>query len=100
MIGAIIGDIASSTCELHSIKARGFPLFAPGSNTTGDSLMSIAVASAPMQTGEDGDFKAGVGSSMRQIAATYPHPKAALGTARQCACSCAAPTPRCTRPML
>ena len=52
MIGAIIGDIASSTCELHSIKARGFPLFVPGSNTTGDSLMSIAVASAPMQTNE------------------------------------------------
>ena len=99
MIGAIIGDIAGSNCELHGIKARGFPLFVPGSNTTGDSLMSIAVASAPMQTGEDGDFKAGVVSSVRQIAATYPHPTAALGTTRQCACSLATP-PRCTRPML
>ena len=99
MIGAIIGDIASSTCELHSIKARGFPLFAPGSNTTGDSLMSIAVASAPMLTGEDGDFKAGVVSSVRQIAATYPHPTAALGTARRYACPLVTP-PRYTRPML
>ena len=57
MIGAIIGDIAGSTYEFHSIKAKDFPLFAPGSNTTDDSLMSIAVASALMQTGEGGDFQ-------------------------------------------
>ena len=51
MIGAIIGDIAGSTYEFHSIKTKDFPLFAPGSNATDDSLMSIAVASALMQTG-------------------------------------------------
>ena len=99
MIGAIIGDIAGSTYEFHSIKAKDFPLFAPGSSYTDDSLMSIAVASAPMLTGEDGDFKAGVVSSVRQIAATYPHPTAALGTARRYACPLATP-PRYTRPML
>ena len=79
MIGAIIGDIAGSTYEFHSIKTKDFPLFAPGSNTTDDSLMSIAVASALMQTGEGRDFKASVVSSMRQIAAKYPCPMGGYG---------------------
>ena len=80
MIGAIIGDIAGSTYEFHSIKTKDFPLFAPGSNTTDDSLMSIAVASALMQTGEGHDgFKSHVVTSMRQIAAKYPCPMGGYG---------------------
>ena len=80
MIGAIIGDIAGSTYEFHSIKTKDFPLFAPGSNTTDDSLMSIAVASALMQTGEGHDgFKRHVVTSMRQIAAKYPCPMGGYG---------------------
>ncbi len=39
MIGAIIGDIAGSTYEFHSIKTKDFPLFAPGSNYTDDILI-------------------------------------------------------------
>ena len=75
MIGAIIGDIAGSTYEFHSIKAKDFPLFAPGSSYTDDSLMSIAVASALMQTGESHDgFKSHAVTSMRQIATKYPCP--------------------------
>ena len=66
MIGAIIGDIAGSTYEFHSIKTKDFPLFAPGSSYTDDSLMSIAVASALMQTGEGGDFKRDITLSMIQ----------------------------------
>lgn len=112
MIGAIIGDIAGSIYEFHSIKAKDFPLFAPGSSYTDDSLMSIAVASALMQTGKDEDFKTSVVSSMRQIAAKYPcpmggyggrfrhwlvsphpRPSAALGTARRCACPRAGMSP-------
>lgn len=79
MIGAIIGDIAGSTYEFHSIKTKDFPLFASGSNYTDDSLMSIAVASALMQTGKDEDFKTSVVSSMRQIAAKYPCPMGGYG---------------------
>ena len=80
MIGAIIGDIAGSTYEFHSIKTKDFPLFAPGSSYTDDSLMSIAVASALMQTngGCDG-FKDHVVISMRQIAAKYPCPMGGYG---------------------
>lgn len=107
MIGAIIGDIAGSTYEFHSHKAKDFPLFAPGSSYTDDSLMSIAVASALMQTGESHDgFKSHAVTSMRQIATKYPcpmggyggasgtgwfrqipAPTAALGTAPRCAVS-------------
>lgn len=80
MIGAIIGDIAGSTYEFHSIKTKDFPLFAPGSNTTDDSLMSVAVASALMQTGESHDgFKSHAVTSMRQIATKYPCPMGGYG---------------------
>ena len=82
MIGAIIGDIAGSTYEFHSIKAKDFPLFAPGSSYTDDSLMSIAVASALMQTGESHDgFKSHAVTSMRQIATKYPCPMGGYGGA-------------------
>lgn len=43
--------------------------------------MSIAVACVLMQTGEGGDFKASVVSSMRQIAAKYPCPMGGYGGA-------------------
>lgn len=80
MIGAIIGDIAGSTYEFHSIKTMDFPLFAPGSSYTDDSLMSIAVASALMQTGESHDgFKSHAVTSMRQIATKYPCPMSGYG---------------------
>lgn len=80
MIGAIIGDIASSTYEFHSIKTMDFPLFAPGSSYTDDSLMSIAVASALMQTGESHDgFKSHAVTSMCQIATKYPCPMGGYG---------------------
>ena len=51
-----------------------------GSNTTDDSLMSIAVASALMQTGESHDgFKSHAVTSMRQIATKYPCPMGGYG---------------------
>lgn len=80
MIGAIIGDIAGSTYEFYSIKTMDFPLFAPGSSYTDDSLMSIDVASALMQTGESHDgFKSHAVTSMRQIATKYPCPMGGYG---------------------
>ena len=80
MIGAIIGDIAGSTYEFYSIKTMDFPLFAPGSSYTDDSLMSIAVASALMQIGESHDgFKSHAVTSMRQIATKYPCPMGGYG---------------------
>lgn len=80
MIGAIIGDIAGSTYEFHSIRTKDFPLFAPGSSYTDDTLMSVAVAGALMQTNEGREgFRDQLVTSMRQIATKYPCPKGGYG---------------------
>ena len=79
MIGAIIGDIAGSTFEFCNIKTKDFPLFAPRSSYTDDTLMTIAVASALMQAREGGDFKASAVACMRQVAAKYPCPMGGYG---------------------
>lgn len=80
MIGAIIGDIAGSTYEFSNIKTKEFPLIAPGSNYTDDSLMTIAVASALMRSSDrDIGFQADVVAAMRRIAGKYPYPKGGYG---------------------
>lgn len=81
MIGAIIGDIVGSTYEFRNIKTKEFPLMAPGSNYTDDSLMTIAVASALMRASDRGNgFQTDVVISMRRIASKYPCPKGGYGS--------------------
>jgi ADP-ribosylglycohydrolase len=46
MIGAIAGDIIGSVYEHRPIKTKDFPLFAPGSRFTDDSVLTVAVADA------------------------------------------------------
>ena len=53
MIGAIIGDIVGSRFEFHNWKSKDFDLFAPGCRPTDDSIMTLAVAAALMEAGED-----------------------------------------------
>ena len=53
MLGAIIGDIAGSRFEFHNRKSKSFALFAPDCRPTDDSIMTLAVASALMEEGED-----------------------------------------------
>jgi type I restriction enzyme M protein len=50
MIGAIIGDIAGSRFEFGGIKTKDFTLFAPECSITDDSLMTLAVAKAILET--------------------------------------------------
>ena len=78
MIGAIIGDIAGSTYEFNNIKTKRFPLPAPGSCYTDDSLMTIAVARALMRAG-NGGFSAALTEEMRGMARRYPHPMGGYG---------------------
>lgn len=54
MIGAIAGDMIGSTFEVRPVKLTGFPLFAPGSRFTDDSVLTVAVARAVL---EDGDCR-------------------------------------------
>jgi len=44
MLGAIVGDVIGSVHEFAAPKTKEFPLFAPGSTFTDDSVLTVAVA--------------------------------------------------------
>lgn len=53
MIGAIIGDIVGSRYERHNHKSKVFELFDKKCRPTDDSIMSLAVAKAILESEED-----------------------------------------------
>ena len=57
MIGAILGDIIGSPYEFDewNIKTKDFPLFKDESDSTDDSVMTLAVAHGFMNAGRDAD---------------------------------------------
>ena len=56
MIGAIIGDIIGSTYEfIDNVRDKNFELFIPYSMTTDDSIMSLAVGQALVNTYKEKD---------------------------------------------
>lgn len=50
MIGAIIGDIAGSRFEFNNYRKKDFELFTDTCETTDDSIMTLAIAKAIMET--------------------------------------------------
>ncbi len=46
MLGAIAGDIIGSVYEFNNVKTKDFPLFLPTSSYTDDTVLTIAVADA------------------------------------------------------
>jgi len=50
MLGAIAGDIIGSVYEATGFKSKDFPLFEPGSRFTDDSVLTVAVARALLET--------------------------------------------------
>ena len=75
MYGAILGDMIGSPYEFDmSGKTKDFPLFIPGSRFTDDTVMTVAVAEALMDTqgkGEEEIFRA-LTESMRRWGRRYP----------------------------
>jgi ADP-ribosylglycohydrolase len=53
LIGAIIGDIAGSRFEFNNHRSKEFELFTDECNVTDDSIMTLAVAKAIMETGKN-----------------------------------------------
>lgn len=53
MIGAIIGDIVGSRFEWNNIKQKEFELFTPKCFVTDDSVMTLAVAKALLESRKD-----------------------------------------------
>ena len=75
MIGAILGDMIGAPYEFdRSPKTKEFPLFSRGSEFTDDSVMTIAVAEALMDTlgKTDGEIKTALVSSMQKWGHRYP----------------------------
>ena len=75
MYGAISGDMIGCPYEFDSgNKTKVFPLFISGSNFTDDSVMTVAVAEALMDTVGQGDeaVKAALVHSMQKWGHRYP----------------------------
>lgn len=75
MIGAILGDMIGAPYEFdRGNKTKEFPLFSRRSKFTDDSVMTIAVAEALLDTigKPDEEVKAALVSSMRKWGKRYP----------------------------
>ena len=53
MYGAIIGDIVGSKYEFNNIKTKDFPFVSKGCEFTDDTVMTVAVAKALLQSLKD-----------------------------------------------
>ena len=76
MIGAIMGDMIGAPYEFdRSPKTKEFPLFSRDSNFTDDSVMTIAVAEALMDTigKSDDEIKDALVASMQKWGHKYPN---------------------------
>jgi ADP-ribosylglycohydrolase len=56
MKGAIIGDIVGSIYERHNIKTKDFPFLSGKCFFTDDTVMTVAVAEALLEGGQEHDF--------------------------------------------
>lgn len=74
MLGAIIGDIVGSRFEWHNHKSKEFELFTYKCQPTDDTIMTLAIANALLESKNDYSDLASVAiSSMRSIGRTYPN---------------------------
>ena len=76
MYGAILGDMIGSPYEFdRGGKTKDFPLFSQGSRFTDDTVMTIAVADALLEVGEEADEAAvcaAVVRAMQRWGRMYP----------------------------
>lgn len=75
MLGAIFGDIVGSVYEFNNIKRMDFPLLSRWSQPTDDSIMTLAVARALMDTWGKSDvmIRTRLISSMQEAGRRYPY---------------------------
>lgn len=73
MFGAIIGDIVGSRFEFDNYKGKDFELFTSKNEITDDSIMTIAIAKALMESEDDySDLKEQAVYWMRTIGRAHP----------------------------
>ena len=77
MYGAILGDIVGSPYEFdcNNYKAKDFPLFGARSEFTDDTVMTLAVAEALLETRgqDDAAVKAALVRHMQRLGRAYPN---------------------------
>ena len=76
MLGAIIGDIAGSRFEWNNTKSKKFELLShiKGCKVTDDSIMSLAVAQAILDSnGDTAALNQHAVTRMRELGRKYPH---------------------------
>lgn len=80
MLGAIIGDIVGSRFEWNNIKSKKFQFFNDGCFFTDDSVMSLAIAKAIMESNDDySNLSEKAVECMQEIGRLYPHCGYGLG---------------------
>lgn len=73
ILGALAGDIVGSVYEFDNIKSVDFPLFQKGSSFTDDSVMTLAVAQALMDTFNMSDpISSALVEQMKELGNRYP----------------------------
>ena len=75
MLGAIFGDIVGSVYERYNTKREDFPLLSEWSRPTDDSIMTLAVAKALMNSWGKGDeeIKKELVRCMQLLGRRYPY---------------------------
>lgn len=75
MLGAIFGDIVGSVYEFDNTHDPTFPLLTRWSRPTDDSIMTLAVAKALMETAgqDDGAIRTALVRSMQALGRQYPN---------------------------
>ena len=81
MYGAILGDMIGAPYEFdRGAKTKDFPLFSQGSRFTDDTVMTIAVADALLEVGEEADEAAVCAAVVRAMQAWgRRYPRAGYG---------------------
>ena len=74
MLGAIVGDIAGSRFEWHNIKTKDFELLTFRCEPTDDSIMSLAIAKALLETNcNEKELGAAAVKYMQELGQRYPN---------------------------
>lgn len=72
MLGAIVGDVVGSRFEWHNIHSKEFELFTPQCKPTDDSIMSLAVAQAVLESQEPDILSGLTVAYMQRLGRRYP----------------------------
>ena len=72
MIGAIIGDIVGSRFEWDNIKTKNFDLFHPDCHFTDDTVMTLAIAKAILESHSYFELEKNTIKHMQEMGRKYP----------------------------